>query len=69
MLFHSLLLADSVRVLVFRIKNFLFKIAIRQRATIKKAMDKISDNTCVKFRPRRRNENDYVDIQNKINEG
>nr|CAD2129165.1 unnamed protein product [Meloidogyne enterolobii] len=41
----------------------------RQRATIKKAMDKISDNTCVKFRPRRRNENDYVDIQNKINEG
>uniref|UniRef100_A0A915M4T8 alpha-1,2-Mannosidase n=1 Tax=Meloidogyne javanica TaxID=6303 RepID=A0A915M4T8_MELJA len=46
-----------------------FSKAIRQRATIKKAMDKISDNTCVKFRPRRRNENDYVDIQNKINEG
>ncbi|KAL7080568.1 hypothetical protein ACQ4LE_000297 [Meloidogyne hapla] len=41
----------------------------RQRYTIKRAMDKIADNTCVKFRPRRKNENDYVDIQNKINEG
>ncbi|KAF7639104.1 Metalloendopeptidase [Meloidogyne graminicola] len=41
----------------------------RQRSNIQRAMDSIAKNTCVKFRSKRKNEYDYVDIQNKMNEG
>uniref|UniRef100_A0A914I8G9 Metalloendopeptidase n=1 Tax=Globodera rostochiensis TaxID=31243 RepID=A0A914I8G9_GLORO len=41
----------------------------QERQNIQKAMDAVAKNTCIQFRARNLNELDYVDIQNRRDEG
>lgn len=58
-------IADAKFVIPFVISG---EYKLDERATIQRAMHKIEQNTCIKFRARR-DEKDFVDIQNEYGEG